>query len=248
LFVKKVGKTVVYLVVYVDDLLITWNNESYIASIRKELKKGFEMIYLGHLHYYLGIEVIRNPRYIFISQTKYIGEFLNKFGMAECNPISTPMEHNLKLTSKEDNEFEDATKYRQLVGSLIYLTTTGPNISFVVEILSRFMQNLCEAYLSTAKRVLKCLKGIKYFRLRYSKVNDFNLIKYFDSDFDGDKENVVSTLGYLMSLGSTTASWRSTNNQFQQIQQHRQNMWQLQKRQSRLCGSGKYLKICRRNK
>jgi hypothetical protein len=67
LFVKKVGKTVVYLVVYVDDLLIIGNNESYIASIKKELKKGFEMIDLGHLHYYLGIEVIQNPRYIFIS-------------------------------------------------------------------------------------------------------------------------------------------------------------------------------------
>jgi hypothetical protein len=108
---RKLEKIVVYLVVYVDDLLITGNNESYIASIKKELKKGFEMTNLGHLHYYLGIEVIQNPKYIFISQKKYIGELLNKFGMAECNLVSTPMEHNLKLTSKEGNEFEDATKY-----------------------------------------------------------------------------------------------------------------------------------------
>jgi hypothetical protein len=72
LFVNKVGKTVVYLVVYVDDLLITGNKESYIASIKKELKKIFEMTYLGHLHYYLGIEVNQNPKYIFISQKKYV--------------------------------------------------------------------------------------------------------------------------------------------------------------------------------
>ena len=115
LFVKKVGKNVVYLVVYVDDMLITGNNESYIASIKKELKKGFEMTNLGYLHYYLGIEVTQNPKYIFISQNKYNGELLNKFGMAECKPLSTQMEQNFKLTSKEGNEFDDATKYKHLV-------------------------------------------------------------------------------------------------------------------------------------
>jgi hypothetical protein len=79
--------------------------------------------------------------------------------MVECNPIYIPMEHNLKFISKEGNEFEDATKYRQLVGSIIYLTTTRPNISFVVGILSKFMQNPCKGHWSAAKRVLKYLKG-----------------------------------------------------------------------------------------
>eukprot|EP00253_Pinus_taeda_P036544 PITA_36544 len=116
------------------------NNESYIASIKKELGKIFEMTDLGYVHYYLGIEVTQHPKSIFLSQKKYIGDLLNRFGMTECNPLSTPMEQNLKLTSIEGKEFEDATKYRQLVGSLIYLTTTRPDISFVVGILSRFMQ------------------------------------------------------------------------------------------------------------
>ena len=115
------------------------NNGIYIASIKKELNKGFEMTDLGHLYYYLGIKVIQDPKYIFISQNKYIGELLNKFGMVECNPFSTPMEQNLKLTLKEGNEFEDATKYKQLVGIVIYLTTTRPDISFIVGILSKFM-------------------------------------------------------------------------------------------------------------
>jgi len=92
LLVKKVGKTIVYLVVCVYDLFIIGNNENYIASIKKELKKGFNMTYLRHLHYYLGIEVIQNPKYIFISQKKYIREMLNKFDMGECNLVSTPME------------------------------------------------------------------------------------------------------------------------------------------------------------
>jgi hypothetical protein len=98
LFVKKVGKIVVYLVVYVDDLLIIENNEACIASIKKELKKGFEMKNMGHIHYYLGIKVTQNPKHVFISQKKYIGELLNKFGMTDCNLLSTPMEQNLKLT------------------------------------------------------------------------------------------------------------------------------------------------------
>eukprot|EP00253_Pinus_taeda_P033202 PITA_33202 len=91
---------------------------------------------LGYVHYYLGIEVTQHPKSIFLSQKKYIGDLLNRFCMTECNPLSTPMEQNLKLTSIEGKEFEDATKYRQLVGSLIYLTTTRPDISFVVGILS----------------------------------------------------------------------------------------------------------------
>jgi len=124
LFVKKVGKSVVYLVVYVDDLLITGSNDDYIASIKRELKKVFDMTDLGLLHYYLGIEVIQNPKFIFISQKKYIGELLCKFGMQDCNYVSTPIEKNLKISSNEGNTLEDATKYMQLVGSLIYLTTT----------------------------------------------------------------------------------------------------------------------------
>eukprot|EP00253_Pinus_taeda_P012784 PITA_12784 len=139
LFVKKVGKIVAYLVVYVDDLLVTGNNESYIASMKK-LGKSFEMTDLGYVHYYLGIEVTQHPKSIFLSQKKYIGDILNRFGMKECNPLTTPMEQNLKLKSIEGKEFEDVTKYRQLVGSLNYLTTTRPEISFAVGILSRFMQ------------------------------------------------------------------------------------------------------------
>ena len=109
MFVKKVGKIVVYLVVYVDDILMTGNNSSYIASINKELRKGFEMTDLGYVHYCLGIEVTQHPKAIFLSQKKYIGDLLNRFGMIECNPLTTPMEQNLKLTSIEGKEFEDAT-------------------------------------------------------------------------------------------------------------------------------------------
>eukprot|EP00253_Pinus_taeda_P002966 PITA_02966 len=150
LLVKKVGKTVVYLVVYVDDLLMMGNNESYIASIKKELGKSFEMTNLGYVHYYLGIEVTQHPKSIFLSQKKYIGDLLN-----------------------------------------------------------RFMQKPCEGHWSAAKRVLRYLKGTQDFGIKYTQVDDFSLIGYSDSDFDGDKETRVSTTGYAMSLGSGVVSWRS---------------------------------------
>eukprot|EP00253_Pinus_taeda_P001526 PITA_01526 len=131
------------------------------------------------------------------------------FGMGECNPLTTLMEQNLKLTSTGGKEFEDATKYRQHVGTLNYLTTTRPNISFVVGILSRFMQKPYEGHWSAAKRVIKYLKGTQDFGLKYTQVDDFSLNGYSDSDFDGDKETGVSNSSYVMSLGSGAISWRS---------------------------------------
>ena len=85
---------------------------------------------------------------------------LNRYSLTECNPIATPMEQNLKLTSEEGNSFEDPTKYRQLVGSLIYLSITRLDITFVVGIISRFMHHPCEGHWVATKRVLKYLKGI----------------------------------------------------------------------------------------
>ena len=161
------------------------------------------------LHYYLGIEVDKKQKDIFISQKRYVGELLNKFCIQDCNPVSTPMEQNLKLTSNEGSTFEDPTKYRQLVGSLIYLTNTRPDITFDVGILSRFMHRPCEGHWNATKQVLKYLKDTQSYGIKYSKVLDFHLTGYSYSDFDGDKEHGVSTLGYLMNLGSAFITWRS---------------------------------------
>ena len=98
--------------------------------------------------------------------------------MKDCNLVSTPMEQNLKLTSNEGSTFEDPTKYMKLVGSLIYLTTTRPDINFVVEILSRFMHQPCEGHWNARKRVLKYLKDTQSYGIKYSKVSDFHLIGY----------------------------------------------------------------------
>ena len=124
--------------------------------------------------------------------------------MQDCNPVSTPMEQNLKPTSNEGSTIEDPTKYRQLVGSLIYLTTTRPDINFAIGIPSKFMHQPCEGHWNATKRVLKYLKGTQSYGIKYSKVLDFHLIGYSDSNFDGDKDHGVSTSGYLMNIGSVS--------------------------------------------
>jgi len=100
--------------------------------------------------------------------------------------------------------FEDPTKYKKLVGRLNFLTITRPDIVFVVGILSRFMHQPYEGHWNATKRVHKYLKGTRTYGIKYSKVVYFHFTNYLDSYFDGDKENMVSTFGYLMSLGSTT--------------------------------------------
>jgi hypothetical protein len=97
------------------------------------------MIGLGALHYYLGVEVSQHPNQILLSQTKYATELFNKFGMEDCKPSLTLMKKKLKLSKFEEWELVNSTKYKKLVGSLIYLTNTRPNLSYLVSILSRFM-------------------------------------------------------------------------------------------------------------
>eukprot|EP00253_Pinus_taeda_P032277 PITA_32277 len=161
---------------------LSWNNESYIVSIKKKLRKGFEMTDLGYVHYYLGIEVTQHPNFIFLSQKKFIRDMLNMFDKDKCNPLIIPMEHNLKLISTEGKEFEDATKYRQLIKNLNYLTTIDQTFHLLLE----SSPSLCK-----------------------SLVGSFSLIGYSDLDFDGDKEIRISTSGYVMSLGSGVVTWRS---------------------------------------
>eukprot|EP01018_Ginkgo_biloba_P031551 Gb_16945 [translate_table: standard] len=118
---------------------------------------NFEMIDLSLLHYFLGIEVWQTPGRVFISQAKYIWEVLRRFRMEDCKPACTPMETGTKLSVQDEGVKIDGTLYRQLVGSLIYLTTTRPDITFVVGIVSRFMAEPKQSHWLAAKRILRYL-------------------------------------------------------------------------------------------
>jgi hypothetical protein len=174
-----------------------------LLQVKKELQAGFKMTDLGLLHYYLGVEVFQHSNNIFISQCKYASELLKIFGMTNCKSVLTPMEKNLKLSKLEGGELVNNTSYRKLIGSLIYLTTTHPDLSYAVSILSRFMQEPRESHWNATKRVLRYIQGTKDYGLLYKKNKKIVLVGYSDADFVGSVDDRASTSGYLMNMGST---------------------------------------------
>eukprot|EP00253_Pinus_taeda_P026180 PITA_26180 len=139
LYIKNTDDDILFVVVYVDDLIITGSSAHLIHEIKQDLCRNFDMTDLGLLHYCLGIEVWQTENNIFLSQSKYAKNLVDRFRMQDCKPPTTPMEPGLKLSAQSSSPPMDETLFRQLVGSLIYLTATRPDISFSVSYISRFM-------------------------------------------------------------------------------------------------------------
>ena len=152
LYFKTEGDDMIILVLYVDDLLIT-SEEHLIKKCKQELTTEFEMKDLGLLHYFLELEVWQQDNCIILNQGKYTIDILTKFGMMECKPAATPMEINLHKLKDEMNKYEaaDPTYYRQIIGSLMYLVNTHPDIFYATHTLSQFMCAPKKIHLHVAK-------------------------------------------------------------------------------------------------
>ncbi len=137
---KTTNHGIVVIVIYVDDLIITGDSDADIFDLKKLLKQKFEMKDLGELRYFLGIKVIQSAKGIWLLQRQYALNKLSEYGMTSCKPISIPLEQNVKLSVDEGDFVQDTTMYRRIVGSLIYMTITRPNLSYVVGVVSQFMQ------------------------------------------------------------------------------------------------------------
>lgn len=142
------------------------------------------------------------------SQRKYASDLLKKFKMESCNPVSTPLAINEKLSKTDGDAKADVTQYRSLVGCLLYLTATRPDLMFSTSLLSRFMHSSSLTHFGVGKRVLRYLKGTADFGIWYSK-SDGKLEGFVDSDWAGSIDDSKSTTGYVFSLGSGVFSWNS---------------------------------------
>lgn len=194
---------------YIDDLIFTGNNPNMFEEFKKAMVREFEMTDIGIMAYYLGIEVKQQEDGIFISQEGYARNLLQKFEMANCNPVNTPVECGMKLSKHEDGEKVNTTVFKSLVGSLRYLTCTRPDILFGVGLISRFMETPTTVHLKAAKRILCYVKGTLDFGLLYSSSKELKLVGYCDSDWAGNLDDRKSTTGFVFFLGDAAFTWRS---------------------------------------
>ena len=209
LFINKSGKDILVVQVYVDDILFGATNSLLVKEFSELMQKEFEMSMMGELTFFLGLQIKQLQDGIFISQSKYVKELLKKYGLLNSKALNTPMSSTLNLDQDENGKSVDEKQYRGMIGSLLYLTASRPDIMFSVCLCARFQANPKESHLTAVKRIFRYLNGTKDLGLWYPRGDDFKLIGYSDSDFAGYKVDRKSTSGHCLFLGSSLISWSS---------------------------------------
>jgi histone deacetylase 1/2 len=217
LFIFTKEKQVVYLLVYVDDLIITGSSTTLVQTLVQKLDSAFSLKQLGDLDYFLGIEVKNlSDGSLLLTQSKYLKDLLIKTNMLDCKPIATPMMSSCKLSKTGSDNVTDATLYRSVVGYLQYATITRPEISFVVNKVCQFMSAPLESHWTAVKRILRYLKGTINFGLKLVPTNIHHplpLRVFCDADWASDPDDRRSTSGAAIYFGPNLISWWSRKQQ-----------------------------------
>ncbi|KAM0052273.1 putative RNA-directed DNA polymerase [Helianthus debilis subsp. tardiflorus] len=209
LFIYKEGKVFICALIYVDDVIIVGNDQDKIQEAKTHLDTRFSIKDLGPLKYFLGIEVARTKDGLVLSQRKYTLDILEDSGMLGCKPCSFPMERNVKLEEDDKDARVDASMYRRLVGRLLYLQATRPDLTYSVNVLSQFVSDPRQSHLDAAMRVLRYLKATPGQGVFFPKDGGTNLVTYCDADWLGCPFTRRSRTGYVVLLGGAPVSWKS---------------------------------------
>lgn len=211
LFTLSSGSSYTAIVIYVDDIIVSGNDFSVIQSLKNMLNNKFSIKDLGPIKYYLGLEVQRNNIGLHLSQHKFIMDLLHSVNMQDCKPLSVPIDPHVKLYDNDTSGplLPIPSSYRALVGKLLYLTSTRPDISFVVQSLSQFLHAPRFAHMEAVKRVLRYLKLTSQHGLFFPATNSLQLQGFSDSDWGGNPVDRRSVGGYCFTLGPIAVSWRS---------------------------------------
>ncbi|XP_021321767.1 uncharacterized protein LOC110437611 [Sorghum bicolor] len=209
LFIFNRGTEKVYLLLYVDDIVLTASSQQLLHRVIAALKKVFAMKDLGPLHHFLGITVQCHRDSILLSQRQYTLDILARLGMSDCKPCSTPVDTCAKVPPDAGPCVADPTTYRSLVGALQYLTFTRPDIAYAVQQVCLHMHDPRETHLVAAKRILRYLQGTLSHGLVIPRTAPTQLRVYTDADWAGCPDTRRSTSGYAVYLGGNLVSWSS---------------------------------------
>lgn len=209
LFYKKNGPLVVFLAVYVDDILVIGNDTVEINSIKTFLHDTFTIKDLGPLQYFLGLEFQNVTNGMIISQQKFTNELITEFDCSTCSSVMSPLNPTQHLSPDQGELVSDFSSYRRLVGKLNFLTNTRPDISFAVQHLSQFMASPRQPHWEAALHVLRYLKHNPGQGLFYNSSSNFNLAAYCDADWAACSHTRKSVSGFVIFIGDSLISWKS---------------------------------------
>jgi Reverse transcriptase (RNA-dependent DNA polymerase) len=188
-------------------IIITGNDNEEIKRIKQLLKNEFDIKDLGTLSYFFGIEITHSSKGLFLSQRKYVLNLLKGTGKLRAKSTGTPMETNIKLGPEDGELLSDIGQYQMLVGKLIYLTVTRPDIAFAVSVVSQFMYAARTSHLSTIDRILIYLKGTPGQEIWMKKNITNNVVGYSDADWAGSCDR-KSTTGFCTFVGGNLVTWK----------------------------------------
>ena len=207
LFICRTPIFTIYVLIYVDDIIITSSSAPTIDTLLSNLKSDFAVKHLGPLNFFLGIEVIPTAHDVLLSQQRYIKDILSRTKMIDAKPMSTPMASSTNLSAYEGEPFSDHTLFRSTVGALQYLSITRPDIGFAINKLSQFMHKPTQPHWQFVKHLLRYLKSTIQFGLHIYCSSCSILQAYSDADWAGNKDDRRSTGSFYIFLGKNLISW-----------------------------------------
>ncbi|GKE30152.1 putative ribonuclease H-like domain-containing protein, partial [Tanacetum coccineum] len=208
LFIKKDSRDIILVQVYVDDIIFGSTNKAWCAEFEVLMKGEFEMSAMGEMTFFLGLQVKQLPDGTFISQDRYVKDMLTKFDMESVRTATTPYEAAKTKLKDETDPPVNVHLYRSMIGSLMYLTASRPDIMFAVSACSRHQVTPLTSHLNAVKKIFKYLKGQPKLGLWYPKDSPFQLEAYSDSDYAGSHGDRKSTTGGCQFLGRRLISWQ----------------------------------------
>lgn len=206
MFTLKKADFRIHILVYVDDLIITGSNVKATQDFKDYLSSCFRMKDLGALKYFLGIEVARNNTGIYLCQRKYALDIITEAGLLGAKPALFPLEQNHNLALSTSPDIAEPKKYRRLVGRLIYLAVTRPDLAFSVHVLAQFMQQPKDDHWQAALRVVRYLKTDPGQGILLRSHGDFQITGWCDSDWASCPLTNRYVTGYFMQLGESPIS------------------------------------------